>query len=91
MLFPRLREVLADGAGQEEDHHHSRRDPEGAVEVGVALEDVEEVLARVEGCAAAGEDLGGVDVEELLVEGDAPEEALGGGLLTGAWGAEEGA
>ena len=32
-----------------------------------------------------------VDVKELLVEGDAPEEALGGGLLAGAWGAEEGA
>ena len=81
MLFPRLREVLADGAGQEEDHHHSRRDPEGAVEVGVALEDVEVVLARVEGCAAASEDLVGIDIEELLVEGYAPEKTFRGVLL----------
>ena len=81
MLFPRLREVLADGAGQEEDHHHSRRDPEGAVEIGVALEDVEEVLARVKSCAAASEDLVGIDIEELSVEGYAPEKTFRGVLL----------
>lgn len=91
MLLARAREVLADRAGQEENHDDGGRDPERPIEVGVALEDVEEVLARVESGAAAGEDLGGVDVEELLVEGDAPEEAFGGGLLAGAWGAEEGA
>lgn len=91
MLFPITREVLADRAGQEKNHNDGRRDPEGPVEVRVAFEDVEEVLARVEGGAAASEDLVGVDVEELLVEGDAPEEALRGGLLlAGAWGAEEG-
>jgi hypothetical protein len=76
VLFPGLREVLADGTGQEEDHHHRCRDPEGAVEVGVALEDVEEVLAWVESCAAASEDLVRVDIEELLVEGYAPEKAF---------------
>jgi hypothetical protein len=81
VLFPRLREILADGAGQEKDHHHRRRDPEGTVEVGVALENVEEVLARVESCAAAGEDLVGVYIEELLVEGYAPEKTLRGVLL----------
>jgi len=90
MLLARAREVLADRSREEEDYDDGGRDPEGAVEVGVAFEDVEEVLARVEGCAAAGEDLRGVDVEELLVEADAPEEAFGGGLLAGAWGAEEG-
>lgn len=84
MLLARAREVLADRAGQEENHDDGGRDPERPIEVGVALEDVEEVLARVESGAAAGEDLGGVDVEELLVEGDAPEEAFGGGLLAGA-------
>jgi len=89
VLFPRARQVLADRAGQEQDHHDRSRDPEWPVEVRVAFEDVEEVLARVERGAAASEDLVGVDVEELLVEGDAPEEALGGGLLAVAWGAEE--
>jgi hypothetical protein len=91
MLLARAREVLADRARQEQDDNDGGRDPERPVEVRVALEDVEEVLARVQRGAAAREDLGGVDVEELLVEGDAPEEALGGGLLAGAWGAEEGA
>ena len=91
MLLARARKVLTYRAREEEDDDDGGRDPERPVEVRVALEDVEEVLARVEGGAAAGEDLRGVDVEELLVEGDAPEEALGGGLLTGAWGAEEGA
>jgi hypothetical protein len=91
MLFASTRQVLTNRSGQEEDYDDCGSDPEGAVEVWVALEDVEEVLTRVEGGAAAGEDLIRVDVEELLVEGDAPEEALGGGLLAGAWGAEEGA
>jgi hypothetical protein len=90
MLLARAREVLTNCTRQEQNHDDSGRDPEWSVEVGAALEDVEEVLARVERGAAAREDLGGVDVEELLVEGDAPEEALGGGLLAGAWGAEEG-
>ena len=90
MLLARAGKILADRAGEEEDDNDGGRDPERPVEVRVALEDVEEVLARVEGGAAAGEDLRGVDVEELLVEGDAPEETFGGGLLAGAWGAEEG-
>jgi hypothetical protein len=90
MLLARARKILTNGSCQEEDHNDGGRDPEGTVKVRVAFEDVEEVLARIEGCAAAGENLGGVDVEELLVEGDAPEEAFGGGLLAaGAWGAEE--
>ena len=42
-----VREVLADGAAEEEDENDGSRDPEGPVEVGVALEDVEEVGAGV--------------------------------------------
>lgn len=91
MFLAGTREVLADRARQEEDDNDSGRDPERPVEVRVALEDVEEVLARVQRGTAARKDLGGVDVEELLVEGDTPEEAFGGRLLAGAWGAEEGA
>jgi hypothetical protein len=72
MLFPRARQVLADSARQEQDHHDGCRDPERPVEVWVALEDIEEVLAGVESGAAAGEDLVGVDIEELLVKSDAP-------------------
>lgn len=47
-------------------------------------------MAGVEGGATSGEDLVGVDVEELLVEGDAPEVtfAVGGG--GGSRGVEEG-
>jgi len=86
-----LRQILADRSRQEQDHDHSRCDPERPVEIGVALEDVEEVLARVECGAASCEDLLGVDIEELLVEGDAPEEALRGVRMAaaGAGGEEE--
>ena len=91
MFLASTREVLADRARQEEDDNYGGCDPERPVEVRVALEDVEEVLARVQRGAAARQDLGGIDVEELLVEGDAPEEAFGRRLLAGAWGAEEGA
>lgn len=91
MLFACTREVLTNRSSQEENHDYGRSDPEGSVEVWVSFEDVEEVLARVERCATAGEDLVCVDVEELLVEVDAPEEAFRGGLLGVAWaGAEEG-
>lgn len=91
MLFPITRQVLTNRARQEKNHDDCCSDPEGPVQVRVAFEDVEEVLARVEGGAAACENLVGVDVEELLVEGDTPEETLRGSLLlAGAWGAEEG-
>ena len=81
MLLARAREVLADRSCQEQDDNDGGRDPERPIKVRVALEDVEEVLARVEGCAAASEDLVGIDIEELLVEGYAPEKTFRGVLL----------
>ncbi len=69
-------EVLADGAGEEEDEDDGGGDPEGAVEVGVGVEGVEEGGAGVEGGEAAVEDSGGVDVEELGVEAEGPEVAF---------------
>jgi len=71
-------DILGDGAAEEEDEDDGGGDPEGAVEIRVPVEDVEEVCAGVEGDAAAAEDFGGVDVEELGVEGDGPEVAFGG-------------
>jgi len=62
------REVRRDRAGEEEDDDDGGRDPEGPVEVGVTVEDVEEVGARVQRVQAAGPDGSGVDVEELAVE-----------------------
>ena len=49
-------------------------------------------MARVDGAAAAVEDLCGLDVEELLVEAYAPEVAFGGGwaAAAGTGGVEEG-
>lgn len=69
-------QILADGAAEEQDQDHRCRDPEGSVEVRVALEHVEEVGAGEERGPAAGQDGRCVDVEELGVEGDGPEEAL---------------
>lgn len=71
-------QVLRDGAGEEQDHDNGGCDPKGAVEVGVAVEHIEKVGVGEGYCAAAAEDLVGVDVEELLVEGDAPKETLRG-------------
>lgn len=39
--------------GEEEDHDDGCRDPEGAVEIGVAVEGVEEVSAGIEGGPAS--------------------------------------
>ena len=69
MSLSLLRQIRADRPSQEQYHDHRGRDPERSVEIRIALQDIEEVLAREEGGAAAVEDLGGVDVEELLVEG----------------------
>ena len=76
VLFAVVGEVLADGAGDEEDEDDRGGDPEGAVEIRVAFEGVEERGARVEGGGAAGEHGGGVDVEELGVERKGPEVAF---------------
>lgn len=77
MAFLLVGEILADGAGEEEDDDDSGGDPEGAVEVRIAVQDVEEGWGvgkeGKEGEAAAGEDGGGVDVEELGVEGEGPQ------------------
>lgn len=43
MPFPSFGEVLRDGAGHEEDDDDGGGDPEGAVEIWLPVEDVEEV------------------------------------------------
>lgn len=52
MLLAFASQVLIYRPREEEDDHDGGRDPHGAVEVGVALEDVEEVCARVQGRGA---------------------------------------
>lgn len=71
-----IREVLADGAAEEQDQDDGGGDPEGAVEIGVPLEHVEEVVAREQGGPAAREDGARVDVEELRVERQRPQVPL---------------
>lgn len=46
-------EVLANGAGQKQDEDDGGGDPEGAVEIGVAVQDVEEGATGYEGGEAA--------------------------------------
>ena len=78
MRLARVRQLPANRAGQEQYEHDRGRDPEGAIKVRVAVEDVKEVGPRVQRRPAPFDDLVGVDVEELGVEVDAPEEAFGG-------------
>ena len=77
----RAGEVLAYRARDEEDEDDRGRDPEGAIEIRIALQRVQEGSARIQGGETAGQNRGGVDVEELGVKGESPEEALGGGGL----------
>ena len=79
MFTPLLRKILTDRPREEEYHYNRRRDPKGTVQVGVPLKHVKEVLTGVDCATAAVQDLVGVDIEELLVEGYAPEVAAGGG------------
>ncbi len=71
-------QVLADGPRQEEDEDDGRGDPEGAIEIRVAVQDVEEGATGHEGGETAVEDVGGIDGEELGVEGEGPEVAFRG-------------
>lgn len=72
-------QVLRDGACDEKDEDNGGGEPEGAVEVRVAIKEIQEGRARIEGGFAAAENFGSVDVEELRVKGEGPEEAFGGG------------
>ena len=68
---------MRDGAGEEEDDDDGGGDPEGAVEVGLRVEGVEEGWGEgKEGGAAAVQDRRGVDVEVRPVEGYGPEHVL---------------
>ena len=78
MPLPQPRKVLADRARHEQNHHHSRRDPERPVQVRVAVQHVEKVGAREQRSPASLEDFSRVDVEELAVEGERPEKVLVG-------------
>ena len=70
------RQVLAYSPRDEQDKAHSCSDPERAIEIGVPVQDVEEGRAGVETAFAAVQDVGGVDIEVLGVEGEGPEEAF---------------
>lgn len=48
--------VLADGTAKEQDQDDGRGDPERAVQIGIALKNIEEVYAREERGPAARED-----------------------------------
>lgn len=79
MRFVVVAQVPGNGAGEEENEDHGGGDPERAVQVRVSVQDIEEGRARVERRCAAAEDFGRVDVEELRVEGERPQESLGRG------------
>lgn len=70
------RQPVAYASREEENNHHGRRDPERTIQIWIAVEDVEKVCTREERGGAPAQDLGRIDVEELRVEGDAPEVAL---------------
>jgi len=67
---------MGDGAGDEEDEDDGGGDPEGAVEVGVAIKGIKKGRARVEGGEATMENGGGIDIKKLRVEGEGPEVAF---------------
>lgn len=72
MLLAMQRQILVDRARQEEDQHDRGRYPHRPIQIRVALENVEEVGTRDDGGEASLEDLVGVDVKVLRVEGDVP-------------------
>lgn len=60
--------ILAYCSGKEEDEDHGGSYPEGAIEIGIAIKDIEEWAAGYECRETAMEDVGGVDGEELGVK-----------------------
>lgn len=73
-------QFVADGPRQEQNHHDGRGDPEGPVQVGVAVHDVEERWCvgdeGQDGRPAPVQHRRGVDVEVLRVERQRPEHVL---------------
>lgn len=72
MLFSTVCQFPINRAGEEENCDHCRRYPERAVEVGVAVESVEEVGAWIQSSPTSLDDFCGIDIEVLRVEVDAP-------------------
>ena len=92
MLLACSRQLPTDRARHEEYEYDRGCNPEGPVQIRVTLQHIEEVGAWVQRGPASFEDLVGVDVEELRVEGDGPQELLRGATAGGsaASGAVEG-
>lgn len=72
MLLARSSQLPTDRARHEQDEDNRRRDPEGTVQVWIALQHIEEVGSWVQRCPASLEHFIGVYIEELRVEGDGP-------------------
>lgn len=70
--------ILAHSSTKEQNQHNGRRDPEGPVQVRVTLQDIQEVGAGEERGPASRQNSRGVDIEELCVKGDGPQEPLRG-------------
>ena len=77
MTLPLVGKVLANCPGQEQDEDNGGSDPEWTVEIGVAVQDVEEIGTWVESCTAPAQNFCGVDIEELGIEGETPKESFG--------------
>jgi hypothetical protein len=78
VLFALVRKVLVNRARQEQNDNDRRRDPHWAVQIRVSFQHIKEVGARVDSSCASAEDLSGVYIESLRVEGERPEEAFAG-------------
>ena len=71
-----LSQVLTDRAGYEENEDYSGSYPEGAVQIRIAVQYVEERGARIEGGGKTAKHLRSVYIEELGVEGKRPEKTF---------------
>lgn len=90
--MPRLRQIITNRPAQKQNKHHRRRDPKRAVQIRISLQHVQEVRPRVQRRPAPLQHAGRVDVKELRVEGQRPEEALAGarvGVRSGGYGRGE--
>ena len=69
-------EIFGNGACEEEDKYDSGGNPEGAVEIWISIQNIEERSAGVESGSATAENFSSIDVKVLGVEAQTPQEAF---------------
>src|SRR5688572_26894445 len=68
---------LANRSAQEQNQHHRSRNPKRSIQIRIPLQHIQEVRPGIQRRPTTRQNSRGINVKELRVERDGPEETLG--------------